>query len=76
MVAYTQQPDYDTLREVNVPLMRRAVEAIDAVSPALEHVILQTGGKVHPNPITWLRIISDYRPTESNSQIKWILKHP
>ena len=52
MVAYTQQPDYDTLREVNVPLMRRAVEAIDAVSPALEHVILQTGGKVHPNPIT------------------------
>ena len=46
IVAYTQQPDYDTLREVNVPLMRRAVEAIDALSPALEHVILQTGGKV------------------------------
>ena len=48
MIAYTQQPDYDTLREVNVPLMKRAVEAIDALSPALEHIVLQTGGKVRP----------------------------
>jgi hypothetical protein len=62
MVAYTQQPDYDTLREVNVPLMKRAVEAIDALSPALEHVILQTGGKVRPGRI--MGIGSDCRHME------------
>lgn len=46
IAAYKQQPDYDALREVNIPLMRRTVEAIHCLSPNLEHLILQTGGKV------------------------------
>lgn len=47
-VAYMQQPDYDALREVNVSLLKTAIAAVDALSPNLEHVILQTGGKVVP----------------------------
>ena len=45
-VAFTHRPDQVRLRTVNVPMFQTAIEAIDALAPNLEHVILQTGGKV------------------------------
>jgi hypothetical protein len=45
-IAFTHRPDQVRLRTVNVPMFRTAIEAIDALAPNLEHVILQTGGQV------------------------------
>jgi len=47
MVAYVQEDGWDALRKTNVPLLQKAIEAVDELSPNLEHVILQTGGKVN-----------------------------
>lgn len=44
--AFTNRPDQVRLRTVNVPMFKTAIEAIDTLAPNLEHVILQTGGKV------------------------------
>ena len=44
---YSQSPgEGQTLADVNAQLVDSAVLALKALSPHLEHVILQTGGKV------------------------------
>ncbi|GFF49135.1 uncharacterized protein C757.02c [Aspergillus udagawae] len=43
--AYIQTSDHTSLRKVNTDLLRTAIQAIRAVAPNLEVVILQTGGK-------------------------------
>ncbi|KAE8380460.1 hypothetical protein BDV26DRAFT_302894 [Aspergillus bertholletiae] len=43
--AYIQTSDFQSLRKVNIDLLRTAILAISAVAPNLEAVILQTGGK-------------------------------
>jgi hypothetical protein len=45
-LAYIQVDGFAKLREVNVALLKTAIEAIDSLAPNLQHVILQTGGKV------------------------------
>jgi hypothetical protein len=45
-LAYIQVDGFAKLREVNVALLKTASEAIDSLAPNLQHVILQTGGKV------------------------------
>lgn len=44
-VAYIQEEGHDKLKETNTKLLENAIVAIEAVSPALKTVILQTGGK-------------------------------
>ncbi|KAJ5507956.1 hypothetical protein N7527_010099 [Penicillium freii] len=43
--AYIQTGDFKSVREINTDILQTAVEAISAVSPSIEAVILQTGGK-------------------------------
>ncbi|CAG7963269.1 unnamed protein product [Penicillium nalgiovense] len=43
--AYIQTGDFQSLRKINTDLLQTAVQAISAVSPTMEAVILQTGGK-------------------------------
>ncbi|CAG7936157.1 unnamed protein product [Penicillium olsonii] len=43
--AYIQTGDFQSLRKINTNLLQTAIESISAVSPKLESVILQTGGK-------------------------------
>ncbi|KAJ6071136.1 hypothetical protein N7499_009150 [Penicillium canescens] len=43
--AYIQTGDFQSLRHVNTALLKTATEAISAISPHLEVIILQTGGK-------------------------------
>ncbi|KAL1858734.1 hypothetical protein Daus18300_009868 [Diaporthe australafricana] len=43
--AYIQTGDFQTLKEVNTSLLETAVRAVETVSPKLQVVILQTGGK-------------------------------
>ncbi|KAF2146173.1 uncharacterized protein K452DRAFT_263800 [Aplosporella prunicola CBS 121167] len=43
--AYIQTDDFESLKKVNTSLLEVAVRAIETVSPKLEVVILQTGGK-------------------------------
>jgi hypothetical protein len=45
-VAYIEKKSYEELVPVNVALLRTAMTAVDALAPNLEHVVLQTGGKV------------------------------
>ena len=45
-IAYIEKKSYEELVPVNVALLKTAVTAVDALAPNLEHVILQTGGKV------------------------------
>ncbi|EKG14165.1 hypothetical protein MPH_08668 [Macrophomina phaseolina MS6] len=43
--AYIQTNHFETLKKVNTKLLEVAVRAIEAVSPRLKVVVLQTGGK-------------------------------
>lgn len=44
-LAYIQTGDFQSLRKVNTDILQTAIESISALSPNLEVVILQTGGK-------------------------------
>jgi hypothetical protein len=46
ITAYIEKRSYEELVPVNVALLKTAVTAVDALAPNLEHVVLQTGGKV------------------------------
>ncbi|KAL3447670.1 hypothetical protein BJX65DRAFT_307733 [Aspergillus insuetus] len=43
--AYIQTPDHASLRKVNTALLHTAVQAVTSLSPNLQTIILQTGGK-------------------------------
>ncbi|KAI9721321.1 MAG: hypothetical protein M1828_005181 [Chrysothrix sp. TS-e1954] len=43
--AYIEKPDFQSLKAVNVDLCKTAISAIDQISPNIQAVILQTGGK-------------------------------
>ncbi|KAJ0287987.1 hypothetical protein COL940_002128 [Colletotrichum noveboracense] len=43
--AYVQTADFQSLKEKNTSLLETAVRAIEQVSPKLQAIILQTGGK-------------------------------
>ncbi|PKX88825.1 SDR family oxidoreductase [Aspergillus novofumigatus IBT 16806] len=52
--SYVHNDDFSVLREMNVPLFRNFLDAVDAVCPLLQRVCLQTGGKyygVHLGPV-------------------------
>lgn len=44
-LAYIEKPNYDDLREINVNILRNAMQALEKVAPKLSVVILQSGGK-------------------------------
>jgi len=46
ITAYIEKRSYEELVPVNVALLKTAVTAVDALTTNLEHVVLQTGGKV------------------------------
>lgn len=46
MVAYVQTDSHDTLVPINVGLLKTGITAVNNLAPHLQHVILQTGGKV------------------------------
>jgi hypothetical protein len=49
----------EKLRQVNDALFKTAIEAIDSLAPNIEHVILQTGGKVRPHiDKVWNRLMA------------------
>ncbi|KAI4594920.1 hypothetical protein KJ359_007443 [Pestalotiopsis sp. 9143b] len=43
--AYIQKDGFQALKEINTQLLDHAVQAIEAVAPGLQSIILQTGGK-------------------------------
>jgi len=45
-IVYVHANDYDKLTAVNIYPLKTIVAAIDAASPTLQHIILQTGRKV------------------------------
>jgi len=49
IAAYKHVQPMEKLRQVNDALFKTAIEAIDSLAPNIEHVILQTGGKVRPH---------------------------
>lgn len=45
--AYIEKPDFETLRTVNVDLLKTAITAVAQLAPKLQSVTLQTGGKAY-----------------------------
>ena len=45
--AYIEKPDFDSLREINVQILKTGISAIDQLAPNLQSVVLQTGGKAY-----------------------------
>lgn len=45
--AYIEKPDFETLRTVNVNILKTAITAVDQLAPHLQTVVLQTGGKAY-----------------------------
>lgn len=43
--AYIQTDDFESLKEINTRLLRNTVQAVEALAPSLQSIILQTGGK-------------------------------
>ena len=48
MGAYVQTGSHDSLVSINVGLLKTGITAISNLSSHLQHVVLQTGGKVLP----------------------------
>lgn len=44
--SYIHVDDFAKLKEKNVPLFENFLDSLVAVAPKLDHVVLQTGGKV------------------------------
>jgi hypothetical protein len=44
--AYAHSKDFKSLSKINVPLFEKFIDAIDAVCPKLQRVLMYTGGKV------------------------------
>ena len=45
--AYIEKPDFESLRTVNVNILRTGVTAVDQLTINLKSVVLQTGGKAY-----------------------------
>jgi hypothetical protein len=45
--SYVHTADFKHLRDANVPLFKNFLDTLDSISPNLERVVLQTGGKVN-----------------------------
>lgn len=43
--AYIEKEDFPSLVSVNTTILKNALQGLDALSPPLRHIILQTGGK-------------------------------
>lgn len=44
--AYIEKPDFESLRTVNVDILKTGITAVDQLASKLQSVVLQTGGKV------------------------------
>lgn len=45
-VSYVHVNDFALLRDTNIPLFKNFLDSLDVVAPKLQHICLQTGGKV------------------------------
>ena len=52
-VAYIHEPTRAAAHVTNTRLIESSLVALEALSPNLEHYLLQTGGKVRFASITW-----------------------